>query len=112
MHEMSLAESVVCIAEDAAQREGASRVRAVLLDIGQLSHVAPEALAFCFDAVAAGTIVAGARLEIRRLAGSGICRSCGASQAMSEIYAVCDSCGSTALEPTAGTEMRVRAIDL
>lgn len=112
MHELSLAESVVQLAADAAQREGARRVRTVIIEIGQLSHVAPEAMAFCFESVAAGTPVAGARLEILTVAGEGQCRSCGTRMPMDDVYGVCPDCGGIDLDPTAGTEMRVKAIEI
>ena len=43
MHKMTLAESVLQIVEDAARREGLRRIRAVWLEIGQLSSVEPDA---------------------------------------------------------------------
>jgi hydrogenase nickel incorporation protein HypA/HybF len=45
----------------------------VVLEIGRLSSVEPEALAFCFDLVM-GRIAEGARLQIDALPGSGWCR--------------------------------------
>lgn len=112
MHELSLAENVVQLAQQAALNEGARRVRAVILEIGQLSHVAPEALEFCFTSVAAGTVVEGSRLEIQLVAGEGRCQDCGASSAMPEPYGLCPACGSTRLNAVAGTEMRVKAIEI
>jgi len=112
MHELSLAENVVRIAAETAQREGARRVRTVILEIGQISHVAPEAMAFRFESVAAGTVVEGARLEIRTVAGEGKCRGCGALLPMEDFYGVCPHCGGIDLDPTAGTEMRVKAIEI
>ena len=44
MHEMSLAEGVLQIVEDAGRTQGFSRVKAVILEIGQLSAVEPEAM--------------------------------------------------------------------
>ncbi|MCK9214813.1 MAG: hydrogenase maturation nickel metallochaperone HypA, partial [Rhodoferax sp.] len=39
MHEMSLAEGVLQLIEDAARRDGFNKVSAVWLEIGQLSGV-------------------------------------------------------------------------
>jgi len=52
VHEMALAEEVLQIVQDAARRDGCRRVRALWLEIGQLSSVEPEAMRFCFEAVA------------------------------------------------------------
>ena len=64
MHEMSLAEGVLQLVEETAMRESAQRVKLVVLEIGRLSSVEPEALRFCVEAVVAGSIVHGAVLEL------------------------------------------------
>lgn len=71
MHEMALTESIVEIALEEARKQGARRVVRVFVDVGALSHVEPEALEFCFSAIASGTAAEGAKLEIQRIAGAG-----------------------------------------
>ena len=61
MHELSLTRSIVAIV---CQTAGRRRVHKVTLEIGRLSCVTPEAIEFCFDAVAQGTLAEGARLDI------------------------------------------------
>ena len=56
MHEMSLAEGVLQLVEETAMRENAQRVKLVVLEIGRLSSVEPEALRFCFEAVVDGKV--------------------------------------------------------
>lgn len=112
MHEMSLAENVVSIVADAARRECAARVNAIWLEIGALSCVAPEALRFCFDAVARGTAAEGARLEIITVPGEGTCGSCAKTAGMAALYDLCPHCGSPGLLPSRGTEMRVKEIEV
>lgn len=110
MHEMSLAEGIIDLVEDAARRENAGRVGLVVLEIGRLSSVEPEALRFCFDVVSKGGIADGAVLEIVDVPGVGWCMPCGATVAMNEFYGACPVCGSHQVQPTGGTEMRVREI--
>jgi hydrogenase nickel incorporation protein HypA/HybF len=112
MHEMSLAEGVLQVVEETARREGAARVRLVVLEIGALSSVEPDALRFCFDAVARGGVADGAALEIDAVPGAGWCMQCAATVAMSEIYGSCPRCGSHEVQATAGTGMRVREIGI
>lgn len=69
MHELTLAQSVVEIVEEAARREGAARVACVRLELGELSHVEPEALAFAFEIAAQAGRARGARLDILRTPG-------------------------------------------
>lgn len=111
MHEMSLAESMIEQIELTAAREAASRVRRVVLEIGRLAAVDPEAMRFCFDAVARGGIADGAALEIVELPGSGRCIACSRAVAMDESWGVCPDCGQP-LRPEAGSEMRLREIEI
>ena len=51
MHEMSLMESVVEIACETARANDAHAIRSIRLDVGVLSHVDPDSLAFCYEAI-------------------------------------------------------------
>ena len=110
MHEMSLAESVRELIEDAAAREGFSRVKSVRVEIGALSQVEREAFAFCFDLAMKGGITEGARLEIIATLGKGKCPQCGQETPLANVYDPCAHCGGFPVEVTGGTAMRV--IDL
>ena len=66
MHELSLTREIVAIVCQAANGR---RVHKVSLEIGRLSCVAPDAITFCFEAVAQGTLADGAQLEICRADG-------------------------------------------
>jgi hydrogenase nickel incorporation protein HypA/HybF len=112
MHEMSLAEGVLQLVGEAAVREGAQQVKLVVLEIGRLSSVEPEALRFCFAAVTRGTIAQDAALEIIDIPGAGTCIACGATVPMTEQWGECPACGGGFLQPSAGTEMRVREIEI
>ncbi|NTV65935.1 MAG: hydrogenase maturation nickel metallochaperone HypA, partial [Oscillochloris sp.] len=59
MHELSVAMSLVQLADDAARKAEASQVTVLYLRIGALASVVPDALRFSFDLAAAGTLVAG-----------------------------------------------------
>ena len=74
MHELAITQGIV---EMIIERTDSARVTAVYLRIGKVSGVVPEAVRFCFDLVAAGSPVEGARLEIDEPPGRARCRSCG-----------------------------------
>lgn len=112
MHEMSLAEAIWQQVETTAQREGNVRVRLVLLEIGQLAAVDVDALRFCLDVVLRGTLAAGARIDIEQVQGQGWCMPCGATVPLPERHAACPRCGSYQLQPTQGTQMRVKEIEI
>ena len=112
MHEMALCEGIIQIVEDEARRQCFSRVKAVCVEIGALSHVAPDAMKFCFEAVAARTLARGARLEIVELPGVAWCMACSTSVEIKQRYEPCPSCGSYQLQVTAGEEMRVKELEV
>ncbi|WP_301100687.1 hydrogenase maturation nickel metallochaperone HypA [Propionivibrio sp.] len=112
MHEMSLAENVLQIIEDAARADGFHRVRKVILEIGQLAVVEPDAMRFCFDAVVRDSLADRAILEIVEIPGSGWCMNCAATVPMSDIITACSLCGGYSLQATGGKEMKLRALEV
>lgn len=110
MHEMALAEGMLEIVEDAARHNDAAHVRTVWLELGALSHVEPQALRFCFDAVTRGGVADGATLEIVTTPGVAWCMPCGERVPLARLGDACPRCGGYQLEVVAGEDMRVREI--
>ena len=76
MHELSIAESLIEMAESTATDAGASGITSLHLRLGAISGVVPDALYFCFDIAAKGTLAEGATLEIERLPVIVYCPAC------------------------------------
>jgi hydrogenase nickel incorporation protein HypA/HybF len=112
MHELALCESVLKILESSAESHRFRRVTVVRLDIGALACVSPEALDFCFQAVARGSVAEGATLEIRRVPGRACCLACGATIAVASREDDCLECGSYALQVAGGDDMRVSELEV
>lgn len=112
MHEMALAESMIAIVEDAMRGSGVARVKTIIVEIGALGHVSPEAIEFCFDAVSRDTLAEGARLSIIRVAGQGWCLECGKTVALAERFGACPECGCHHVQMTAGDELRVKELEV
>ena len=112
MHEVSLAESIIELIEQAALREGFALVRMVRLEIGELACVAPDALETAFAAACRDTCAEQARIEIETVAGEGECPDCGIRAAMPSLYELCPQCGERPLRVIRGTELRVSTLDV
>jgi len=112
MHELSLAENVLQLIENAAHQQRFSKVAAVWLEIGQLAGVEAEAMRFCFDAVTRGSLADGARLEIIATPGSGWCGKCSAAVSLAEVFGACPRCGAQPVQVTGGTEMRLKELEV
>jgi hydrogenase nickel incorporation protein HypA/HybF len=112
MHEMSIAEGVLAIVEEAARREGVHAVRAVRLEIGRLAAVETQALRFCFESVVRGSIAEGARLVIEEAPGVAWCFGCCASVPLAARLDPCPRCGGSRLQVSGGTQMRVKDLEV
>jgi hydrogenase nickel incorporation protein HypA/HybF len=108
MHEMSLAEGILGIVEEAARTQGFRKVKELRLEIGALAGVEVEALSFCLDVVLQGSVAEDARLELLRVPGAGWCMQCGETVTIAALYDACPRCGGYQVQATGGTEMRVK----
>ena len=112
MHEMSLAEGVRGIVEDAARTQGFVRVKAVVLEIGELSSVQTDALTFCLEVVLRDTLAEGAEIRVEAVPGAGYCMQCEKTVVIGQRYDACPECGSYQVHATGGTEMRVKELEV
>lgn len=110
MHEMSVAEGILQIVEEAAVQQGCARVTQIRLEIGALSGVEIDALRFCLEVVLRDGIAAGAAIGLECLPGRGRCLECGETVAIEARFDACPRCGSYRVQVTGGTEMRVRDV--
>ncbi len=108
MHELGITQEVVAIV---SERVRGARARRVVLEIGKLSAVLPDAVRFCFEVCAQGTELEGAELEIVETPGLARCRRCGAELALEQPFGRC-ACGGSDLEWLAGEELKIREVEI
>lgn len=107
VHELALMEGVV----DHVIAHVDARVVSVTLEIGELAGVDLDALRFCFGVCTDGTALAGADLDIIRVAARARCDTCGGEHATSSLAAPCP-CGSFARTLIAGDELRLKHVEV
>ncbi len=108
MHELGITQEVIAIVSEHAH---GARVRRVVLEIGKLSLILPDAVRFCFDLCSQGTAAEGAQLEIIETPGLARCRECGAEVRLDRPFGRC-GCGSTDLEWLAGEELKIKEMEV
>jgi hydrogenase nickel incorporation protein HypA/HybF len=108
MHELALAQDIVAAVCERAQ---GARIRRVVLEIGKLAVVLPDAIRFCFDVCSEATEAEGATLEIIEVPGIGRCRGCGGAVMLERPFGRC-ACGSSDLEWVSGEELRIREMEV
>ncbi len=112
MHEVSLVESLIALCEEERRKQPFSKVRLVRLELGAIGCVEAEAIRFCFDAVARGTLVEGAELEIDQVGGAGWCPGCRCTVPLAERFSGCPLCGSSGVHVTAGDVLRLAELEV
>jgi hydrogenase nickel incorporation protein HypA/HybF len=108
MHELGITRNIIAIVGDAAKGRP---VRRVTLEVGKLSGVMSEAIAFCFDAVSKGTALDGASLDIEEIDGRALCSSCGTAFDAPTLVTPC-ACGSRKLTWLRGEELKIKSMEL
>ena len=112
MHELGITQSIVDIAAHAAREQGASRVRSVTVEIGELAGVVADSVAFCFEACREGTLLAEAELIIETIPGRARCSGCGAESPVDPYTFACPACGAFTLERLQGEELQIREMEI
>ena len=110
MHEYSLMTALMERVEAEAATHRALAVHRVRVRIGELSGVEPDLLESAFAIVRAGTICAGAALEIERVAARWVCPACRRPLAAGGRLE-CPACGEPAAL-AAGDEIVLGQIEL
>jgi len=112
MHEMSIAEGIRGVIEDAARNNGFSRVNRVRVEIGRFAGVETDALEFAFDVVMRGSVAEGAALHIIELPGRALCYDCGETVEIKDRLDPCPDCGGGKLLAQGGDEMRIKDMEV
>src|SRR3954454_3675197 len=105
MHELSIAESIL----DAVRKEIALHPDTVPtrvgIKVGSMAAIDPESLAFCFDAIVAGTEWSNLKLDINVVPASRICNNCRYVFVVEDYNSICPACASSATTPDGGDEL-------
>jgi hydrogenase nickel incorporation protein HypA/HybF len=108
VHELGVTQNIL---EIVAEHARGATVTRVVLEIGKLSAVLPDAVRFCFELCRQGTVADAADLEIIETPGLARCRECAADVQLDRPFGQC-GCGSTDLEWLAGEELKVKEIEV
>ena len=113
MHELSIAMSIVEMAEEELERRGWARIQAVHLRLGLLSGVVKEALVSSYEMACEATVLEGSRLVIEEIPVEIFCPKCdGRRQVRSIQWFCCPECGTPTADVTQGKELEVFALEI
>jgi hydrogenase nickel incorporation protein HypA/HybF len=112
MHELSIAQSIIEIAEAKAREEDSPSIQIIKIRLGEFTTIVREALEFAFEAARQETLAENARLEIEIVPMVVRCATCGVvNDPMREVSLICPQCGLP-LEVVSGEELQVEYIEV
>ncbi|MEM1115948.1 MAG: hydrogenase maturation nickel metallochaperone HypA [Bacteroidota bacterium] len=113
MHELSIATSLVRLAEASAREAGAARVTRVHLRLGALAGVVREALDFAYEVATEGTLLAGSELVVDDVPVAVWCPACEAERTLPTIHRFrCPTCDTPTPDVRAGRELEISHLDV
>lgn len=112
MHELSIAENILDIIRQYVPAAERARVRRVFTIVGAQSGVVADSLEFSYQAITIGTVLERSVLTIEQVPFTLHCTTCGKDSVTETGSVHCVACGSTDTTVIAGTELRVREIEL
>jgi hydrogenase nickel incorporation protein HypA/HybF len=112
MHELSIAMSIVEMAQEEAEQRHV-QVSAVHLRLGALCGVVKESLLFSYDMACADTCLQGSRLVIEEIPVAVFCPQCQERRALPSIQLFrCPQCGAATPDVVQGKELEVTALEV
>ena len=112
MHELSIAQSLIQLACEHAEQNGAHKVRRISVRLGVLSGML-RSLYICFGSASKGTGCEGAVLEIEEVPLTVYCGRCDQTRSPGSRYSfACPYCSTPTPDIVTGREMQLVAIEL
>lgn len=113
MHELSIALSIVEMAEEESERLGNARICAVHLRLGPLSGVVKEALLSSYEIACEATALEGSRLLIEEVPVEVFCPACQQQRRVNSVrWLRCPECQTPTPEVRQGKELVVVALEV
>ncbi len=111
MHEFSIAQNIIEIAEDSAKKENCQQISLIKLEIGTLSGVVFEALETAMQSAVKDTMLKNATVKIIRIPAVAECDNCRHRFSITDLFEPCPQCGNFRHQLLQGDEIKVKTIE-
>jgi hydrogenase nickel incorporation protein HypA/HybF len=110
MHELSVALSIVELAEKHAIKHNAEEIEELELEIGSLAGIELQSFTFALESSVKDTMLENAKIIRHDIAGEGRCNDCEKIFPVIELFTPCPYCNSFCVSVLKGKELRVKSI--
>jgi hydrogenase nickel incorporation protein HypA/HybF len=113
MHELSIALSILDMAEEEADRQGGVRVQGIHLRLGPLSGIVKQALLDAYELARDASPLKEAELIIEEVPVLASCPVCGTARAVISVQQLCCAeCGTPTPQVISGRELEIVALEI
>lgn len=112
MHELTIAQCIIEIAEEIVIKEKANSVQSIEIEIGVLSGVVLEALEFALEVSTKNTMLENAKIKYTNINGKAECLNCNLSFETNDLLAFCPKCKKAYFKIIDGKQLRIKSIIL
>ena len=110
MHELSIAQSIVELAEDVAFKEQADSIQSIDIEIGALSGVVFDALEFALGMTIKNTKLEKAKINYLEINGLADCLNCNFQFKTNDLLALCPNCNKANFKIINGKQLRIKSL--
>lgn len=111
MHEASLMQNLITIAEKTVREHNVKLVNSITLSVGKLSNAMPDALSFAFDAMTQSGPLKGAQLIIKEEPVKVRCENCGAQYEPERFPFICPVCKGVYYTIIQGEDIYIQSLE-
>lgn len=110
MHELSIVQSIVDLAEEEMKKHHAHAIDKIELEIGTLAGIEFDALDFAWEVGVRNTALQTAERVVNRIQAKAKCLECGCEYPVMEAFEPCPACGDVFVEYLTGKELKVKSL--
>lgn len=112
MHELSIAQSIVELAEEVAEQENANLIQSIDIEIGALSGVVLDALEFALEIIVKNTRLENTKINYLEIAGKAECKTCNYEFEINDLLALCPKCKNANYQIVDGKQLRIKSLTI
>ncbi|MGI6684073.1 MAG: hydrogenase maturation nickel metallochaperone HypA [Bacillota bacterium] len=112
MHEYSITQQIIKIAEEAARENKAKKITKISLVVGELSGFIGDSITMYFEIIARGTLAEAAQLEIKHVKTQFWCENCQEHYLRARFSFDCPKCGQQGVPTEIGKEFYIDGIEI
>ncbi|WP_069998690.1 hydrogenase maturation nickel metallochaperone HypA [Cellulosilyticum sp. I15G10I2] len=111
MHEVSIVYNILEIAKEYAANNAMSRIKKIIINVGEFCALQEDSLDFAFEALSKGSLCEGSQLITEKTEAKAYCRNCAKEFNITFTNKLCPVCKTFSYQITTGYELLVTKIE-